>query len=169
MRDLGRVDFLVDRLLLLLLDGLGCDIAILSDRLEVLLGRLRDFFGGAELFLCDFESRLRLIGGLFFTAHGADVDLPAGETRCEADVLATAADSERLLVVGNLSDRAILVLMEFDREDLGRLERLLHEVGSILGPFDDIDLLTAELGSDDCDTYAALADECADRVDVLIR
>jgi hypothetical protein len=37
-----------------------------------------------------------------------------------------------------------------------------------LRPFDDVYFLAAELGGDDCDAYAALTDECADRVDVFV-
>jgi hypothetical protein len=44
----------------------------------------------------------------------ADIDLPAGEARGEADVLPAAADRERLLIFRDLHDRAIFFFEEFD-------------------------------------------------------
>jgi hypothetical protein len=52
--------------------------------------------------------------------------------------------------------------------DLRGLERFFDVIIRIFRPFNDVDFFAAELGGDDRDAYAALADECADRIDVLI-
>src|SRR3989344_2230974 len=126
--------------------------------------------------VCKFLNHLFLLdgGATFFrtsdlcTLCGADIDFPAGETRGEAHILAAATDGERLLVFGDLHDRAVLVLEQFDTKYLCRLEGLLHILAVIFRPLDNVYFFTAELGGDDRDAHAALAHQCANRVHVLV-
>src|SRR6185436_13756348 len=94
--------------------------------------------------------------------------LPASEACSEADVLSTAADRERLLIFGYFHDSAIFFFGQFNFKNLRRLQRLFHEISGFLAPFDDIDFFSTELGSHNRDAHAALTDECANRVDVII-
>ena len=95
-----------------------------------------------------------------------DVDVPAGEARREAHVLAATADGERELVLAH-DDRATTELeAQADFLDLGRLQRVGDEHLARLVPADDVDLLAAELIDDVADAAAAHADARAHRVDL---
>src|SRR5699024_9783378 len=102
-------------------------------------------------------------------AFGLDVDLPAGQLRGEAGVLALVADCERKLAVrhGDLAGvRA--VRRGLDGEDRGRRERGGHDLLRLVAVIDDVHLLAAELVDDVRDARAAGADAGADRVDVRV-
>ena len=62
-----------------------------------------------------------------FLGLGQDVDVPAGELRGEAHVLAAAADGERQLVVGHHHLDALGILVEHHLGDFGRLQRVDDE------------------------------------------
>ena len=106
-----------------------------------------------------------LLAALGFFLLGEDVDIPAGELRGEAHVLAAAADGERQLLVGNHHLDALGILVEDDLGDLGRLQRVDDEGGGVLRPRDDVDLLALQLVDHRLDAGAAHADAGADRVD----
>ncbi len=61
-----------------------------------------------------------------------------------------------------------MLLVDVDRDDLGRAQGVGHEDAGVFAPRDDIDLLAAELGDDGLDPRAALADGRADRVKALL-
>src|SRR5690349_24559952 len=75
---------------------------------------------------------------LFFAS---DVDLPVGQTRREANVLSATTNRERELVVGHDNIGAAIFLVELDRVDLGRAQRIDDEGLRILVEGDDVDLL----------------------------
>ena len=95
-----------------------------------------------------------------------DVDPPAGEAGGEAGVLALLADGQRQLEVGDDDLGGAGLLVDPDLLDLGRRQRLGHEVGRVLGERDDVDLLAPQLVDDHADAGAPGADAGADRVDV---
>ena len=68
-----------------------------------------------------------LLAALGFLRLGQDVDVPAGQLRGEAHVLAAAADGERQLLVGNDDFDAVGFLVEHDLGDFGRLQRVDDE------------------------------------------
>ena len=98
----------------------------------------------------------------------ADVDAHAGEAGGEAGVLALLADRQAELVVGHDDVGLGAVLGDDDLVDLGRRQRLGHEVGEVLAERDDVDLLAAQFVDDHADTAAAGADAGADRIDVVV-
>jgi hypothetical protein len=62
-----------------------------------------------------------LLAALRLLLLGQDVDVPAGELRGEADVLAAAADRQRQLVVRDHHLDALAVFVEHDLGDFGRV------------------------------------------------
>ena len=58
-----------------------------------------------------------LLAALQFLGLGQDVDVPAGQLRGEAHVLAAAADGERELVVGHHHFDAVRILVEHHLDD----------------------------------------------------
>src|SRR4029077_16540297 len=87
------------------------------------------------------------LAALFFLA--LDVDAPAGQLRRQADVLPLLADRQRQLLVldDDLHDARAIV---DDRPPLHfrRAQAVGHERDWILGPFDDVDFLAAQLADD---------------------
>src|SRR6185312_2859044 len=94
-----------------------------------------------------------------------DVDAPAGEPRCEPGVLALFPDRQRQLVVGHDDLRRLRVWIDDDARDLGGLQRVRDQLGSVVGPGNDVDLLAAQLGDDVAHARPLRADARADRVD----
>jgi hypothetical protein len=76
---------------------------------------------------------------------GQDVDVPAGQLRGEAHVLAAAADRQRELVVGHHHLDALGILVEHDLGDFRRLQRVDDEGRLVLSTRDDVDLLALQL------------------------
>ena len=80
---------------------------------------------------------------------GPDVDPPPGEARSEAGVLALLADGERELVVRDDDARRAVELVDHgDGGDLRRRQRVAHQLGGVVRPVDDVDLLAVQLGRD---------------------
>src|SRR3954451_490881 len=100
-------------------------------------------------------------------ALGLDVDLPAGQARCETGVEALLADRERKLIVRHDDGRLLGVVVDVDLAHAGRRERAGHVAGRLGVPLDDVDLLAAELRDDHAHAGSARADAGADRVDAL--
>ena len=74
-----------------------------------------------------------LLPALRFLVLGQDVDVPAGELRGEAHVLAAPADGERKLVVGDDHLDPLGILVEHHLGDLGRLQRVDDEGRGVRG------------------------------------
>ena len=106
-----------------------------------------------------------LLPALGFLCLGEDVDVPAGELRGEAHVLAAPADGQGELVVRHHHLDAVGLLVEHDLDDLGRLQRVDDE-GRLIGrPGNDVDLLALQFADDRLHPRAAHADAGADRID----
>ena len=97
-----------------------------------------------------------------------DVELPAGELRGEAHVLALAADGERQLLVGNDELHAPVGLVDDDLVHLGRLDGGDDVARRIAIERHDVDLLAAQLLHDGLHARALHADAGADRIDVRV-
>src|SRR5690606_19928306 len=144
-----------------------------DDRVDVLAGEV--LLAVARGFLLELVDA-RLVDGDVLAAkllevllgHRLDVESPAGQLRCEADVLAALSDRERLLVRTHVDDRALVLEVEVDRGDLRRTQRVDDEDLDRVAPAHDVDLLAEELVDDVLDPRAAHADAGADAVDVRI-
>src|SRR6266540_659567 len=112
--------------------------------------------------------RLRLRFRLELGTHlrlAADVDAPARQLRGEPCVLTFFADREGKLPVWNHDIRGLVVGDDVDTDDVRRLERVGYVLLGLLVPFDDVDLLAAELVDDRLYAEPALSDARAARVD----
>ncbi len=117
-----------------------------------------------------------LLGVVVFDAEGflsqlglgLDVDAPAGQTVGEASVLPLLADGERQLEVGDDDLGGAGVFVNPDLFDLGRRQRLGHEVVGVFAERDDVDLFPVELVHDHAHTGATCSDAGADGIDVLV-
>ena len=96
---------------------------------------------------------------------GEDVDVPAGELRGEAHVLAAPADRERKLRVRHHDFDALAVLVEHHLGDFGGRQRVDHEGRDVRRPRDDVDLLALQFVHHRLHARAAHADAGADRID----
>src|SRR6267378_5195938 len=127
---------------------------------EELDGRFREADGGE-----------RLRGELAHLLHArlaVDVQLPPGELGGEPDVLATAADRQRELVVGDDDLHRLVLVVEQHARDLGGLQRIADETGGILVPGHDVDLLAAQLLHYRLHAAALHAHAGADRIHVSV-
>src|SRR4029077_9747215 len=106
-----------------------------------------------------------LLAALALLGLGHDVDFPAGELRGELDVLATATDRQAQLIVRHDDLGLVLLLVHQNLADLGRRQRIDDEVGGVVRPRDDVDLLALQLLHDGLHAADAHADAGADRVD----
>ena len=106
-----------------------------------------------------------LLAALGFFLLGQDVDLPAGELRGEAHVLAAAADGQRQLALGHHHFDAVAVFVEHHLGDFGRRQRVDDEGRRVRVPLDDVDLLALQLADHRLHARAAHADAGADRID----
>src|SRR3989338_3964548 len=79
------------------------------------------------------------VGLRYLGADGGDnVDVPTGELSRESDILASATNSERLLVLGNGDPRAVPRLIEGDFHRLGGGERLSYVFARGPAPLPDV-------------------------------
>ena len=99
----------------------------------------------------------------FLDAH--QVQLPAGELGGEAHVLAEAADRDREVFLVDDDVHAVLLLVDDDRRDLRRRERVDDELRRVLREQDDVDALAGELVGHRGDARAAHADARALRIE----
>src|SRR5260221_8411713 len=98
-----------------------------------------------------------------------DVDAPAHELGGQADVLALLADGEaQLLVLDHDLHDPLLLVEDADAAHLGRRERVDHEGGGVVVPFDDVDLLAAQLADDGLHARALHAHAGAHGIHVLL-
>ena len=93
------------------------------------------------------------------------VELPAGELGGEADVLAEAADRDREVLLVDDDVHAVLLLVDHDRRDLGRRQRVDDELRRVFRVQDDVDALAGELVGHRGHARAAHADAGALRVE----
>ena len=106
-----------------------------------------------------------LLAALRFFGFGHDVDIPAGELRGEAHILAAPADGERQLLVRHHDFDALGFFVEHHLGDFGGRQRIDDEIGDIGRPRDDVDLLALQFVDHRLDAAAAHADAGADRID----
>ena len=106
-----------------------------------------------------------LLAALRFFLLGEDVDVPAGELRGQAHVLAAAADGQRQLAFRHHDLDAVGIFVEHDLRHLGRRQRVDDEARRIRVPLDDVDLLALQLVDDGLHARAAHADAGADGID----
>ena len=117
-----------------------------------------------------FHEHVRALGEFLLAALGLfllgqDVDVPAGQLRGQAHVLAAAADGQRQLALGHHDLDAVGIFVEHDLGHLGRRQRVDDEARRIRVPLDDVDLLALQLVDDGLHARAAHADAGADRID----
>ena len=103
-----------------------------------------------------------------FHLLGKDLDLPTGQFRCEAHVLAAPADGVALLVLGHHHFHPRRFIIENDLCHLGRNQRVDDERGSVGGPLDDVDALTLQLAHDGLNPAAPHPDAGTHGVDPRI-
>ena len=99
---------------------------------------------------------------------GPDVDPVAGQACCEAGVLPLLADRKRKLAVGDDDDRLHLLIVEYHLSNLGRAQCLGDEVGGVLTPGNDVDLLAAQLVHNLPHTAPSGADARPDRIHIHV-
>ena len=96
---------------------------------------------------------------------GQDVDVPAGQHRGQANVLAAPADREAELVVGHDDLDPVLSSSSTTLATSAGASALTTKVAGIVRPGNDVDLLALQLADDRLDAAAAHADAGADRID----
>ncbi len=127
----------------------------LGDRLVHVQGFLEQ--GGA---LAEF-----LLATLGVLRLGDDVDLPAGQLRSEAHVLAAATDGQRQLLVRHHDFDAVGFFVQHHLGHFGRGQGVDDEGRLVVDPRNDVDLLTLQFGDHRLHARAAHADAGADRID----
>ena len=110
---------------------------------------------GPELFLT----------ALGFLGLGQDVDVPAGQLRRQAHILAATADGKAQLVVRNDDFHPAGNLVHHHLGDFGRGQRVHNERGGILDIGNDLDLLALKFADNGLHAASAHADAGADRID----
>src|SRR6185295_14336662 len=84
-----------------------------------------------------------------------DVDLPTGETGGQPGILPLPADRQRQLEIRNGDPgRPVRRVDDLNPQGLGRGERVADEVGRVVGPVDNVDLLTVQLAHHGADPGA---------------
>src|SRR4051812_26024605 len=73
------------------------------------------------------------------------VYFPTSELCCEAYVLSTLSDGERLLILGDFYCRCLCRFVELHARDARRREGILDEFLRVSRPFDDVYFFSAEL------------------------
>ena len=79
---------------------------------------------------------------------GQDVDVPAGELRGEADVLAAPADGQAELVVGDDDLDAALLFVHHHLGHLRRSQRVDDKGRRVARPRDNVDLLALQFANE---------------------
>ena len=115
-----------------------------------------------EGFRTQLEFGLPAFGFLVF---GQDIDIPAGQLRGQAHILAAAADGQAELIVGNDDFDALRLFIQHHLDHLGRGQGVDDEGCRIGRPFDDVDLLALQLVDHRLHAAAAHADTGTDRID----
>ena len=89
-----------------------------------------------------------------------DIDLIAGETGGQASVLALLADGQRQLIVRHDDAAGLALFRHHDVHHVGGRQSSGDELGGVLAPLDNVDLLTAEFIHDGGDTLALDSRDC---------
>ena len=97
-----------------------------------------------------------------------DVDVPASQLTGEADVLALAANRQRLLVFANDHERLFDIVIERDVADFGRFQRVGDQRHWFAVPANDVDAFAVEFVDDRLDSVTAHANTGANTVDLVI-
>ena len=106
-----------------------------------------------------------LLTAFGFGLLGQNVDVPAGQLRGQAHILAAPADGKALLLVGDDDFDSAGVFVQDHLGHLGRRQGV-HDKGRVVArPGDDIDLFALQFLDHGLDPAAAHADAGADRVD----
>ena len=96
------------------------------------------------------------------------LDIPSHQSSGEAGILPTTPDGLGKFFFVHLHGDGVVFLVDFDRLDLRRLERLRNERVNVVAPADDIDLLVVQLADDVLDACPAQTNACAHRIDLLV-
>ena len=96
---------------------------------------------------------------------GEDVNVPAGELRGEANILAAASDRQAQLVLRHDHFDATGILVQDHFGDFGRRLGVDHESRGVGRPRNDVDLLPLKLADHSLDPTAPHADAGTDRID----
>ena len=119
-------------------------------------------FGVGSFFLL-----LRLFVLAVVAALRADINVVAGQACAQAGVLALVADGQAQLLVGHgHAAGAGLAGQQLYLDHLGGAQGCGDELGDVLAPLDDVDLLAAQLLDHSGHAAAVLADAGRDGVDV---
>ncbi|MPM34152.1 hypothetical protein SDC9_80734 [bioreactor metagenome] len=102
------------------------------------------------------------------TFVGLDVDIPADQLRRQPHVLGALAERQLGLFRRHMNHQFAPGVVDFDRLDRGRLQRIGGILLDIVAPGDDVDPLHPELLGDLLDPGAAHSDAGADRIDAVV-
>src|SRR5690606_21574390 len=102
----------------------------------------------------------------FFRCH--DVDLPAGQLRCQTHVLTTRTNRLGQVFFVYHHVHGVLVFVHQNGFDVCRRQSTDHKFGRIIRPQHDIDLLTAQLVAHRSHARTTHAHASTDRIDALV-
>ena len=106
-----------------------------------------------------------LLRRLPFLGLGQDVDVPAGQLRGEAHILAAATDSEQSCSSGTTTSMRLLSSSSTTLATSAGAKRVHDEGRRVRRPLNDVDLFALQLGHNRLNAAAAHADAGADRID----
>ena len=95
-----------------------------------------------------------------------DVNVPAGQARGEAGILALLANGERELIVGDDDGGVVFILVDNDAVHASRAQGLSDVLRGIFVPLNDVDALVAKLFDNHAHARALGANARANRVEV---